>query len=140
MVGMQIQSVGTVFLTPQPQQHAEFYVTHFGFTYAAKMDWYVSLQHPDLSDFFLDLMDGNHPATPATLHGQTATPFLAFIVSDAQAEAKRLEGAGLTLLKPMTDEPWGQRRFQVAGPNGAVIEIVQRIAPDAAWLKENMPS
>lgn len=137
---MQIQSTGIVLLTPHPEQDAEFYTTHFGFTYAVQMDWYVSLQHSDLSNLFLDFMDSTHPAAPTPLQGQVATPFLAFVVLDAQAEAQRLEEAGLPLLKPLTDEPWGQRRFQVAGPNDAVIEIVQRIPPDEVWLRENMPS
>ena len=135
---MQIQALGNVVLTPQPLADAEFYVQHFGFRYAAQLDWYVSLQHADLNGFFLDFMDGHHPAAPASLQGQTSKPFVAFTVDDAQAEAQRLEGAGLTLLKPVTDEPWGQRRFQVGGPNGAVIEVVQRIAPDAGWVKANL--
>ncbi|MFP3713504.1 hypothetical protein [Puerhibacterium sp. TATVAM-FAB25] len=30
-------------------------------------------------------------------------------------------------------EPWGQRRFQVAGPAGLVVELVQQVAPDPEW-------
>ncbi len=41
---------------------------------------------------------------------------------------------GASVLKPLVTEPWGQRRVQVAGPEGLVIELVQPVEPDPEWL------
>jgi hypothetical protein len=41
---------------------------------------------------------------------------------------------GASILKPLVTEPWGQRRVQVAGPDGLVIELVQPVEPDPDWM------
>lgn len=134
-----LQSLGTVLLTPTPRHDAPFYTTHLGFQPVAELDWYVSLQHPDLPNLFLDLMQADHPAAPESLQGQaTAGLFLALVVTDAHAEARRLRQEGVQILKDVTDEPWGQRRFQVQAPGGVVVEFVQRIPPDEAWIQANL--
>ncbi len=47
-----------------------------------------------------------------------AGTLLAFLVADVDAEFERLRTAGLDVVIPLVIEPWGQRRFQVAGPDG----------------------
>src|SRR5262245_10281780 len=42
-------------------------------------------------------------------------------VDDAYAEARR---RGYEIVHPLTDEPWGVRRFFVRAPGGAVINVV----------------
>lgn len=42
-------------------------------------------------------------------------------VDDAYAEAKR---RGYEIVHPLTDEPWGVRRFLVRAPDGTVINVV----------------
>jgi len=137
---MNVLGLGTVILTDTPAKDAELFVRHLGFAPVAQLDWFVSLQHVALPGVFLDLMDGAHPAAPEQHRGRRADAvMIALLVDDATAEAVRLEANGIVLIKPITDEPWGQRRFQVAGPAGTVIEIVQRIPPDLDWLAANMP-
>lgn len=38
---------------------------------------------------------------------------------------------------PLVTEPWGQRRFQVLGPDGLRVEVLQSVAPDPQWLADN---
>jgi hypothetical protein len=40
----------------------------------------------------------------------------------------------------MVDEPYGQRHFFCADPGGVLIDVIQTIPPDPAWLKANAPS
>jgi predicted enzyme related to lactoylglutathione lyase len=42
-------------------------------------------------------------------------------VDDAYAEAQR---RGFEIVHPLTDEPWGVRRFMVRDPDGNVVNIV----------------
>lgn len=59
--------------------------------------------------------------------------FLTLQVDDATAEYDRLVKAGLPCAMPLTDEPWGQRRFGVVDPAGMWIDIVEQIEPTAGW-------
>jgi predicted enzyme related to lactoylglutathione lyase len=53
-----------------------------------------------------------------------ARPQISIEVDDVdEAHAKAIE-RGLQILYPLTDEPWGVRRFFVADPNGVVINIL----------------
>ena len=45
------------------------------------------------------------------------------------AEAMR---RGLAIVYPLTDEPWGVRRFFVRDPSGSVINCMTHSAADAA--------
>jgi uncharacterized glyoxalase superfamily protein PhnB len=36
--------------------------------------------------------------------------------------------AGLDILYPMADEPWGVRRFFISDPNGMIVNIVSHQA------------
>ncbi len=40
-----------------------------------------------------------------------------------EAHAKAVE-RGLDIVYPLTDEPWGVRRFFVADPNGVIINVM----------------
>ena len=45
-------------------------------------------------------------------------------VADAAALYERAQREGLDIVYPLTDEPWGIRRFFVRAPGGAVINVV----------------
>uniref|UniRef100_UPI0030F910DD VOC family protein n=1 Tax=Nocardioides salarius TaxID=374513 RepID=UPI0030F910DD len=55
-------------------------------------------------------------------------------VAAVGAEHDRLVAAGVPLLKQLVTEPWGQRRMQVAGPDGLVVELIQPVEPDPDWM------
>jgi lactoylglutathione lyase len=50
---------------------------------------------------------------------------VAFLVDDADAEHERLRAAGVTVLAPPTDRPWGERTLHVADPDGNLVELTQ---------------
>ncbi|RJF72537.1 MULTISPECIES: VOC family protein [Deinococcus] len=134
---MHILSQGTVLLCDDPRQAAQFYIQHLGFQAVVELDWYVSLQHPDLPGIHLDLLHRAHEANSASQrHQPTSGILLGFMVEDAAREEKRLSAAGLTITKPLTDESWGQRRFQVLAPDGVIVEVLQTIPPDPTWLAQ----
>ncbi len=55
---------------------------------------------------------------------------VAFFVADPDAEHERLQAAGVEVLAPPTDRPWGERTLHVADPDGNVLELTR--AKDAA--------
>ena len=50
-----------------------------------------------------------------------------FLVEDADAEARRLEAAGVTILTGPVDRPWGHRTVHVEDPDGFVVELAVEI-------------
>jgi lactoylglutathione lyase len=52
---------------------------------------------------------------------------VAFVVDDVDAEAERLGGAGVRVLSPPTDRPWGHRTLYVLDPDDHVVELAQEI-------------
>jgi lactoylglutathione lyase len=50
---------------------------------------------------------------------------IAFFVEDPDAEHDRLRDAGVAILAPPTDRPWGERTLHVSDPDGNVIELTR---------------
>jgi hypothetical protein len=48
----------------------------------------------------------------------------------------RLRAAGVRVVLPLRDEPFGQRHVIVADPNDVLVDIVQPIPPDPDWLAQ----
>lgn len=46
-------------------------------------------------------------------------------VRDVDAAARELEGAGVTILQPPADEPWGLREMWIADPDGVRIAVIE---------------
>ena len=56
--------------------------------------------------------------------GSTLLPHLSVEVADVDDVHKRAVERGLEIVYPLTDEPWGVRRFFVVDPNGTIINVL----------------
>ena len=91
--------------------------------------------HLVLGGFFLWQADA---AAPVMLgpDGKTPTPLgqdnfeLYFETEDLDAAWTTAEKHGATALHPMVEQPWGQRGFRLADPDGHVVEVAR--APEHA--------
>jgi uncharacterized glyoxalase superfamily protein PhnB len=139
---MRIKLVGLALMSEDPAASAQWFVDHFGFTVNIDIGWYVNTQHEDQQNLSLDFVERNHESSPEVLRGkQVAGTLLAFLVDDVDAEERRLRQAGLEVVLPLVTEPWGQRRFQVKGPDGLVVEVLQMVEASPDWLAEHgLPS
>jgi lactoylglutathione lyase len=54
---------------------------------------------------------------------------VAFFVDDPDAEHDRLRRAGVAIVAPPTDRPWGERTLHVADPDGNVVELTRPRRP-----------
>jgi catechol 2,3-dioxygenase-like lactoylglutathione lyase family enzyme len=94
----------------------EFYVGFLGFEMAMSMGWimtFVSPTNPTAQVTVVQRKDSSEPHPDLTVE-----------VSDVDAIHKRALERRLEVVYPMTDEPWGVRRFFVADPNGVVINVM----------------
>ena len=54
----------------------------------------------------------------------TAVPAMSIEVDDVDAVHARAIGMGLVIDYPLTDEPWGVRRFYLRDPAGTLINVL----------------
>jgi catechol 2,3-dioxygenase-like lactoylglutathione lyase family enzyme len=109
---------------------AAFAKRHFGFTEAMSADGFVSLSREDVGFNLIFLRTGLASFKPAQLQGHRADGLLvAFVVDDIDAEYSRLQAEGVEIVTPIETESWGERYFQVADPNGVILQLVQWVAP-----------
>jgi len=114
----------------------ERYMRYLGLECTIDLGWFVGLQVPPGlgKTFELSLCAADHPSLPPTLQRPPTGVVLAFEVDDVQPVFKDLCAKGAEVLLAPVDEPWGQRHFYVAAPDGAAIDVFQSIAPDPAWM------
>ena len=135
---MRFTLVGMAVAAENPTASAAWFADTFGFRIAVDLGWYVSTQHPDHPNLSLDFVVRDHPSWPEKTRGKSVVgTLLAFLVSDVDAEHARLTDAGVEVVMPLVTEPWGQRRFQVAAPDGVLVEVLQAVTPDPAWMATN---
>lgn len=123
-------------LTSDPVSVAAFYQTHFGLTETMNIGWFITLRRPD-ADWEVCVWDSGHESVPQAVRAGGSGVVLAFVTEDATAAASRFATAGVTIVEQLRDEPWGQRHLYVADPAGTVIDVVEFIQPDPAWLAEH---
>ncbi|MFN0093635.1 MAG: VOC family protein [Dehalococcoidia bacterium] len=111
---------------PDVEASAAFARDHFGFETAMAADGFVSLKRSDAGFNLIFLRTGLGSFKPAQLAGHTADGLLiAFVVDDIEGEYLRVQAEGVAIVTPLETEPWGERYFQVADPNGVVYQLVQ---------------
>ena len=61
---------------------------------------------------------------------------VAFVLDDVDAEAERLSAAGVPILSPPVDRPWGHRTLYVLDPDEHVVEFAQEISRQRPQVAE----
>ncbi|MFJ5230067.1 VOC family protein [Kitasatospora sp. NPDC088391] len=109
---------------------AAFFAERLGFRAEMSADGFASLGHPTAGVNVVLLRRGLEVLPEGFRDRHAAGVILAFTVDDAAAEQERLRAAGVPVTMPLRDEPWGERLFQVADPNGVVVQFVQWLTPE----------
>ena len=109
---------------------AAFVKEHFGFREEMAADGFVSLSREDAGFNLIFLRTGLATFKPERLRGRRADGLLVvFVVEDVDGEYARLQREGVPIPTPIETEPWGERYFQVADPNGVIFQLVQWVTP-----------
>lgn len=125
---MQITASALSLNVEDVEASAAFLKRHFGFAEAMSADGFASLTRGDVGFNVIFLRTGLASMKPEHLRTRKADGLLvAFVVDDVDAEHERLRSEGVPSLAPPETEPWGERYFQVADPNGVIFQLVQWI-------------
>jgi predicted enzyme related to lactoylglutathione lyase len=94
-----------------------FYAGVLGLEVAMDLGWVVTYAAPGA------------PGAQLTVMGDDATapvrPDVSVEVEDVDAAWAAAQAAGAEIVHPLTDEPWGVRRFFVRDPHGNVLNVLQ---------------
>ena len=119
-----------IVVTSQKAACRDFWVRHLAFTVAFEIDWFAYLVAEDGSAS-IAFMTPDHPSSPPGPEPYTAGISMELEVEDADAALAELRASGREPDYPLTDEPFGQRRFSLRDPSGLWINIVQQVGlPD----------
>ncbi|WP_217182764.1 VOC family protein [Streptomyces sp. AC495_CC817] len=103
---------------------------HLGFSVAMAADGFSSLSHPEAGFHLIYLRTGLSTFKPASQAGSAGGLLVVFTVNDIDADYARLRAEGVEIVTPIETEPWGERYFQMADPNGVIYQLVQWVTPD----------
>jgi catechol 2,3-dioxygenase-like lactoylglutathione lyase family enzyme len=140
---MQTQRLSTCLTVRDLAASVAFYRDHLGFVVAYQLPWFATLLRPVQSEpvWDLSLIRVGHEVIPERIrHTPTSGLILGVVVEDARAELQRLQEADVPIVQELVDEPYGQRHFFCADPDGVLIDVIQTIPPDPEWLKAHAPS
>lgn len=104
---------------------AEFARVHLGFEESMSAEGFASLSHPDVGFNLIYLEVGLDSFKPSAAAGRADGLLVVFTVEGIDDEYERLREAGAEIVTPIETEPWGERYFQMADPNGVIYQFVQ---------------
>ncbi len=103
--------------TEDPAASRDFYCGVLGLEVAMDLGWIVTYRAPDDPGVQLTVMAGDESAA--------VRPDVSIEVDDVDGAHAAAVAAGHPIVHPLTDEPWGVRRFFMVDPSGAVLNILE---------------
>jgi len=113
---MNVRRVVPDFQADDPAAGAEFYSNVLGLEVAMDLGWVVMFAAP-----------GNPTAQIIVMSEDASAPVqpdASIEVDDVDAAHAAAQRLGSEIVHPLTDEPWGVRRFFVRDPSGKVLNIL----------------
>lgn len=117
-------------ITDKLQATKDFYSEVLNFSISFENEFYLLMHTPNKSTEISFLMP-NHPSQKPIFQ----TPFdgngvyLTIEVDDVDAVYEQIKAKGVLITIDIRDEPWGDRHFAIADPNGIGIDIVSYTKP-----------
>lgn len=105
-------------VSAQPDMCREFYSGFLGLHVGMDMGWIVTYVSPDNPTAQISVLRGD--ASSAAEKSMT----LSIELPDVDRVYREATARGIPIVYPLTDEPWGVRRFHVTDPNGVLINIM----------------
>jgi len=117
---MKIETIVPIVTTAKLRETRAFYLEKLGFELSFDHDHYLGLRAGPKGAPEIGFMRPDAEA-PREFAGHGVT--FAFRVADADREHARLVEAGVKVLRPPADQPWGARSFVIEDPNGVAIYL-----------------
>ena len=127
---MKTRSLSPAFTTDRVAESRDFYVKYFDARITFDCGWYVNLEFGDKSST-LQFMS---PQQPEHQLSSGAGLIYNLAVDDVDEEYRKLTEAGLAVVVPLEDHPWGDRGFAIQDPNGISVYIYTERKPAEEFM------
>jgi catechol 2,3-dioxygenase-like lactoylglutathione lyase family enzyme len=94
----------------------EFYAEHLGLELVLDLGWIVTYRSPDNPTAQVSVITRDETAPEDST--------ISIGVSDVDEAYAEAQNRRYEIVHPLTEEPWGVRRFFVRDPNGVVVNVV----------------
>jgi catechol 2,3-dioxygenase-like lactoylglutathione lyase family enzyme len=101
-----------------------FYVDVLGLEVAMDLGFIVTLISPTNPTAQLSVMQVGDPAA--------IMPHVSIDVADVDAVHARAVAQNLQIVYPLTNEPWGVRRFFLVDPDGTILNVLSHIGSETS--------
>ncbi len=126
---MRAQVISPCITTDKVAESKQFYVKYMDARVNFDCGWYVDLHFGDRASS-LQFMSPKAPGQPlCNCAGLTYN----FAVDKVDEEFAKLAEAGLEIVLPLEDHPWGDRGFAIMDPNGIMLYVYSEIEPTAEF-------
>jgi catechol 2,3-dioxygenase-like lactoylglutathione lyase family enzyme len=113
---MPVRRIVPDFHAQDPGASRAFYADVLGLEVAMDLGWVVTFAAPGNPTAQISVMRDDASAS--------VQPDVSIEVDDVDAVHAAAQRLGHEIVHPLTDEPWGVRRFFVRDPNGKVLNIL----------------
>jgi len=113
---MSVKRIVTNISTANPGELARFYRELLDMDTAMDMGWIVTCTGEASARVQISFASEGGSGTPV--------PDISIEVDDVDEIYRRAENTGARITYPLTDEPWGVRRFYVKDPAGKTLNIL----------------
>ena len=126
---MNVSSVSAAFTTDKVPATRDFFVKHLGARVTFDCGWYVNLEF-GIPQATLQFMAPKQPH-----HQLSKSDGLIYNIQvlEVNVEHDRIAKAGLKIVIPLEDHPWGDRGFGIQDPNGITLYLYEEREPTAEF-------
>ncbi|MBZ0267522.1 VOC family protein [bacterium] len=118
---MSIKRVVPNIASARMEESRAFYETLLGFEVVMDMGWIVTLSSPSNPAAQISLLREEEPGV------RQLQVTLTVEVADVDGVHAKAVSGGHPIVYPLTDEPWGVRRFHVSDPNGVRVNVMSHL-------------
>jgi len=120
---MRIRRAMPTVQTDDLEASRRLYVDVLGFQVAMEQPGFLMLRSPDVETTQVLVV-----ARTGELHDPAARLVsMSVEVDDVEAAHAAALVGGMEIVRPLTDEPWGVRRFFVRSPDGSIVNVAQHL-------------
>lgn len=118
-------------ITEKLAETKSFYTDKLGFGITFENEWFLLLHTPNRTAE-ISFLQPNHPTQQPIFQKpfQGQGVYLTIEVDDVDEVYREIKQKGVPIMIELRDEPWGDRHFAVADPNGIGIDFVKYSAPE----------
>ena len=117
---MSIRRVVPDIKSKRLDESRKFYVDFLGFNVGMDMGFIMTFVSPSNPTAQISVIRDDDGSAPH--------PHMTVEVADVDDVHARAVTSGFEIVYPLTDEPWGVRRFFVVDPNGIILNVMTHLS------------